>query len=59
MMAGMPEAEIKRRGGAIRYRTIRAGHGKNRRYYRVAIVRKRGPRGGTTVAGPAHTYQGA
>lgn len=47
----MPEAEITRRGGAVRYRTIRLPDG---RYIRVAIVRRKGPRGGHTVAGPAH-----
>lgn len=42
----MPEQQIRRRGGAIRYRTIKRG-GKT---FRVAIVRKAGPRGGKTVA---------
>ena len=50
----MPKAEEKRRGGAVRYRTIRVGTGKRRRYLHIAIVRKAGPRGGHTVAGPAH-----
>lgn len=49
----MPTAEEKRRGGAVRYRTIRVGTGKNRRYLHIAIVRKAGPRGGHTVAGAA------
>lgn len=47
----MPEREIKRRGGAKRYRTIKLPNGK---YVRIAIVRKAGPRGGHTVAGPIH-----
>lgn len=47
----MPETEEKARGGAVRYRTIRVGTGKNQRYMHVAIVRKKGPRGGRTVAG--------
>lgn len=56
----MPTAEEKRRGGAVRYRRIRVGSGRNRRYLNVAIVRKKGPRGGTTVAGQPHRYtQGA
>lgn len=38
----------------MRYRTIRVGTGKRRRYLHIAIVRKAGPRGGHTVAGPAH-----
>lgn len=48
----MPEAQIKARGGAKRWRTIRLSNGK---YIRVAIVRNAGPRGGHTVAGPEHT----
>jgi hypothetical protein len=55
----MPEAQIAERGGAVRYRTIRVGKGRNRRYLRVAIVRKKGPRGGTTVAGPPHKPKGS
>lgn len=42
----MPEAVIRRRGGAIRYRTIK----KNGKTFRVAVVRKKGPKGGRTVA---------
>lgn len=56
---GMPTAEEKRRGGVVRYRRIRIGQGRNRRYLNVAIVRKKGPRGGQTVAGQPHRYQGA
>jgi hypothetical protein len=44
----MPTKEERRRGGAIRYRTIDLGHGK---YAHVAIVRKKGKRGGRTVMG--------
>lgn len=47
----MPKAEETARGGAVKYRTIRVGKGKNQRYLRVAIVPKAGPRGGHTVAG--------
>jgi hypothetical protein len=43
----MPEAEIRKRGGAIRYRTIKTKDG---RTLKVAVVRKKGPRGGRTVA---------
>ncbi len=50
----MPTTEERRRGGAVRYRTIRVGKGKNRRYMHIAIVRKAGPRGGHTVAGATH-----
>lgn len=53
----MPKAEEQRRGGAERYRTIRVGKGKKRRYLHIAIVRKRGPRGGRTVAGQPHPYE--
>lgn len=47
----MPEAEIKQRGGAVRYRTVKLKNGK---YIRIAIVKKAGPHGGHTVAGPVH-----
>lgn len=47
----MPEAEINRRGGAVRWRTVKL---KNGRTVKVAVVRKAGPRGGHTVAGPVH-----
>lgn len=47
----MPEAEIRRRGGAIRYRTKKLPGGK---YIHIAVTRKKGPRGGRTVAGPVH-----
>ncbi len=54
----MPTAEEQKRGGAVRYRTI-CPHGKDRGhckgpYMHVAVVRKRGKRGGQTVAGPVH-----
>lgn len=45
----MPEAEIKARGGAKRWRTVKLPDG---RTIRVAVVKKAGPRGGHTVAGP-------
>ena len=52
----MPEQEERSRGGAVRYRTI-CPHGKAKGhctgpYLHVAVVRKRGKRGGRTVAGP-------
>lgn len=47
----MPEAEIRKRGGALRWRTVKLPNGK---YVRVAVVRKKGKRGGTTIAGPVH-----
>lgn len=47
----MPEAEIKKRGGALRWRTVKLKGG---RTIRVAVVKKAGPRGGHTVAGPVH-----
>lgn len=47
----MPEAEIKARGGAVRWRTIKRPDGST---IRVAVVRKAGPNGGHTVAGPVH-----
>jgi len=42
---------IRRRGGALRYRTIRLAHGK---YLHLAITRRHGPRGGRTVGGIVH-----
>lgn len=51
----MPTAEEQRRGGAVRYRTIRVGKGKKKRVLHIAIVRKAGPRGGHTVAGTPKT----
>jgi hypothetical protein len=41
----MPNAEIAKRGGAVKYRTIKI----NGKTYKVAVVRKKGPRGGRTV----------
>lgn len=52
----MPEAVIRARGGAKRYRTVTLPGGKG--YIHVAIVPKAGPRGGHTVAGQVHKYQG-
>jgi hypothetical protein len=53
-MRTMPKAEETKRGGAVRYRTIRVGKGKNKKTMHIAIVRKAGPRGGHTVAGAPH-----
>ena len=53
----MPSREEADRGGPVAYRTIRVGHGRSRRYLRVAIVRKKGPRGGRTVAGRPRHYK--
>jgi hypothetical protein len=44
----MPEAEIARRGGAVRWRTVKLKDG---RYAHIAVVRNAGPRGGHTVIG--------
>jgi hypothetical protein len=49
----MPEREIKRRGGAVRYRRKKVKGG----YINIAVVRKPGKRGGRTVAGPLHEYR--
>lgn len=51
----MPTAEESSRGGVKRYRTIKLPGGK---YVHVAIVRKAGPQGGHTVAGPIHESKG-
>lgn len=52
----MPEAEIRKRGGAIRWRTVKLKDGKT---VRIAVVPKAGPRGGHTVAGPVHSTKKA
>jgi hypothetical protein len=41
------QTEIRRRGGAMRYRTLKLPDG---RYMHVAVTREPGPRGGRTVA---------
>lgn len=48
----MPKAEEKKRGGAMRYRTVVPKEGK---YLHVAVVKEKGPRGGKTVAGEVKT----
>ena len=48
----MPEQEIRKRGGAKKWRTVKLPDG---RYVKVAIVKKAGPRGGHTVGGPVRT----
>ena len=50
----MPEAEIRRRGGAVRWRTLKLKDG---RTIKVAVVRKSGPRGGHTVAGQPRPHE--
>lgn len=47
----MPTAQERRRGGVVRYRTIKLARGK---YAHVAVVRKRGKRGGYTILGKIH-----
>lgn len=47
----MPEAEIAKRGGATRWRTLKLKGGK---YIRIAVVKKEGKQGGHTVAGKVH-----
>lgn len=41
----MPEAKIKARGGAVRYRTIK----KNGKTLTCAVTRRKGPKGGRMV----------
>jgi hypothetical protein len=48
----MPKAEVKKRGGAVRTRTVTVG---TDNYMRCEVVKKRGPRGGKTVCGPVRT----
>ncbi len=52
----MPEAEVAKRGGSIRTRTISLPGNK---FKRCEIVRKAGPRGGHTVCGPTRTKKSA
>ena len=47
----MPRPRYRKRGGVLRYRTIKLGKG---RYAHLAIVRKRGRRGGRTIIGKIH-----
>jgi hypothetical protein len=51
----MPAAEIARRGGATKVRTIQLSGG---RYMHVYVVRKKGPHGGRTVAGEPRKRKG-
>lgn len=51
----MPEAEIRRRGGVVRWRTKRLPNGE---IVHIAIVRKPGKRGGHTVAGEPRKKKG-
>jgi hypothetical protein len=45
----MPERSIRKRGGAVKVRTIKLSATK---YAHVFVVRKKGKRGGRTVLGP-------
>jgi hypothetical protein len=47
----MPEAKIKARGGAKRWRTKKLPGGK---YIHVAVVPQAGPHGGHTISGEVH-----
>jgi hypothetical protein len=42
------EQKVRKRGGAVRVRTVRVAPGK---YAHVYVVRRKGPRGGRTVLG--------
>lgn len=52
------KAEIKRRGGAVKVRTIHPDPSHPDRYIRIYIVRREGPRGGKTVRGIMQTAKG-
>lgn len=52
----MPKAEIARRGGAVKVRTVKLP---DDRYAHVYVVPKAGPRGGHTVLGEPHRQKGA
>lgn len=47
----MPEAKIKARGGAKKWRTMSLPGGK---YAHLAIVGTKGPKGGKTLMGEVH-----
>jgi hypothetical protein len=47
----MPEAQIKKQGGAKRWVRKKLPGGK---YINIAITKKAGPEGGHSVAGPVH-----
>jgi hypothetical protein len=49
--------EIRRRGGAIKVKTIHPNPANKNQYARIYVVRKKGPRGGKTVRGPIVTGQ--
>jgi hypothetical protein len=51
----MPRSAYRGRGRVLRYRTIVPKPG---RYIHVAVVSKRGPRGGRTIAGRVHYKKG-
>lgn len=53
----MPEREVRRRGGAVRYRTKVVGKGAHKKYFRIVVVKKPGKRGGHTVAGALRDYK--
>jgi hypothetical protein len=48
----MPKAEVKKRGGSTKTRTVKVG--KNQ-YMHCEVVPKAGPKGGHTVCGPVKT----
>jgi len=47
----MPKRKYKGRGKILRYRTMKLPHGK---YLHIAIVSKKGRRGGHTISGKVH-----
>ena len=49
----MPRRKERGRGGVVRYRTKKVRGG----YFHIAVMRRRGKRGGRTVAGPLHRYK--
>jgi hypothetical protein len=54
----MPKSLERKRGGVIRYRTKTIyKHGRPIGYVHVAIVRKKGKRGGRTIVGRFHRYK--
>lgn len=46
------KAEVRKRGGAVKVRTIHPNPKRPDEYAHVYVVRRKGPRGGKTIMGP-------
>lgn len=50
----MPKSAHRGRGKVLRTRTVKV-KGRPKKYMRVDVMSKKGPRGGRTIAGPVRT----